>query len=368
MNFQRHKGLKKMMKIRIAIVLFLYCSATTVVYAHGKADADAARNNNYTGTIYLYGEQHGVKKITDKELALWRTYYTKGLRHLFLELPYYTAEYLNMWLREKDNTILEEVFNDWKGTAFHNQHTYHFFMQIKELCPQTVFHGTDVGHQYGTTGERFLRFLESKQQQNIPAYLRAQESIQQGIAYYNGGNAKAMAYRENMMVQNFIYELTQIQNDDIMGIYGSAHTDTAALDSTGAVPCMANQLKSIYGNNLNTEDLSPLAKDIEPIRIDTITVAHTHYRAYYYGKQDLTGFKDFAYREFWQLDGAYQALKNSGKTGDWLPQSNYPMKVEANQVYVIDYTKTDNSKMRLYYISEGKMQNGQLITENITME
>ena len=74
------------------------------------------------------------------------------------------------------------------------------------------------------------------------------------------------------------------------------------------------------------------------------------------------------FNEFWQLDGAYQALKNSGKTGDWLPQSNYPMKVEANQVYVIDYTKTDNSKMRLYYISEGKMQNGQLITENIAME
>ena len=107
---------------------------------------------------------------------------------------------------------------------------------------------------------------------------------------------------------------------------------------------------------------------MEPLRIDTITAAHTDYRAYYYGKQDLTGFKDFAYREFWQLDGAYQALKNSGKTGDWLPQSNYPMKVEANQVYVIDYTKTDNSKMRLYYISEGKMQNGQLITENIATE
>ena len=26
-----------------------------------------------------------------------------------------------------------------------------------------------------------------------------------------------MAYRENMMVQNFIYELNQIQNADIMG-------------------------------------------------------------------------------------------------------------------------------------------------------
>ena len=206
------------MKIRYAFFLFLWFTAACFVYAHGKTDTgNTAQSSTYTGTIYLYGEQHGVKKITDKELALWRAYYTKGLRHLFLELPSYTAEYLNMWLREKDNTILEEVFNDWKGTAFHNQHTYHFFMQIKELCPQTVFHGTDVGHQYGTTGECFLRYLDSKQQQNVPAYLRAQEIIQQGIAYYNGSNAKAMAYRENMMAQNFIYELNQIQNADIMG-------------------------------------------------------------------------------------------------------------------------------------------------------
>ena len=101
-------------------------------------------------------------------------------------------------------------------------------MQIKELCPQTVFHGTDVGHQYGTTGERFLRYLDSKQQQNIPAYLRAQEIIQQGIAYYNGGNAKAMAYRENMMVQNFIYELKQIQNADIMGWFIFSRWNSAA--------------------------------------------------------------------------------------------------------------------------------------------
>lgn len=72
--------------------------------------------------------------------------------------------------------------------------------------------------------------------------------------------------------------------------------------------------------------------------------------------------------KFWQVDGAYKALKNSGKTGDWLLESNYPMKVEANQVYVIDYTKTNNSKMRLYYISEGKIRNGQLITENIAVE
>lgn len=357
------------MKIRSLAVVFLWFTAVSFVYARGKADADTtAHGSAYAGTIYLYGEQHGVKKITDKELELWRAYYAKGLRHLFLELPAYTAEYLNVWLKEKDNTILEEVFSDWKGAAFHNQHTFNFFMQIKERCPETVFHGTDVGHQYGTTGERFLRYLESKQQQKSRAYERAQHIIQQGITFYNGNIPNAMAYRENMMVENFIDEVKQMQHADIMGIYGSAHTNVTALDTTGTVPCMANQLKSIYGSNLNTEDLSSLAKDSEPLRIDTITVGHADYRAYYYGKQDLNGFKGFLCREFWQLDSAYEAFKDFAKSGDWLPESNYPMHIEPGEVYVIDYTKTDNTKMRLYYISEGKIRNEQLITENISVE
>jgi len=358
-----------MMRIRYTVILFLWFAVVSLVYAHGKADAgNTAHSNNYTGTIYLYGEQHGVKKITDNELELWRMYYTKGLRHLFLELPSYTAEYLNIWLKEKDNTILEEIFDDWEGTAFHNRHTFNFFVQIKELYPETIFHGTDVGHQYDTTGKRFLQYLERTHQQNTPAYLRTQEIIRQGIAYYNGSNPNAFVYRENIMVENFIYEIKTIRNVDIMGIYGSAHTNITALDTTGAVPCMAQQLKSIYGNQLNTEDLSPLAKEIEPIRIDTITAAHTEYSAYYYGQQDLNGFKGFLCREFWQLDGAYTTLKDSVKTGDWLPESNYLMKIETDQVYVIDYTKTDNTKLRLYYISEGRMRNGQLVTENIAVE
>lgn len=356
------------MKIRYTVVLLLWFAAVSFVYAHGKNDSDNAHSNNYTGTIYLYGEQHGVKKITDKELELWRMYYAKGLRHLFLELPSYTAEYLNVWLKEKDNTTLEEIFDDWSGTAFHNRHTFNFFVQIKELCPETIFHGTDVGHQYGTTGARFLQYLERTQQQNTQTYLRTQETIRQGIAYYNGSNPNALVYRENMMVENFIYEIKQIRNADIMGIYGSAHTNVTARDTTETVPFMAQQLKSVYGNQLNTEDLSPLAKEIEPIRIDTITAAHIDYRAYYYGKQDLNGFKGFLCREFWLLDDAYTAVKDSPKTGDWLPESNYPMKIEAGQVYVIDYTKNDNTKLRLYYISEGKMRNGQLVTENITVE
>lgn len=331
-------------------------------------NAGFAQNVDYKGRVYLYGELHGVKKITDKELALWQAYYKKGFRHLFLELPYYTAEYLNMWLKEKDNTILEAVYNDWKGSAFYNRHTFDFFVQIKLHCPQTIFHGTDIGHQYDTTGLRFLSYLETANQKNTPAYMRTHEIISQGKKYYNEPKPKNMIYRENMMVKNFTYELKKLNNADIMGIYGFAHTGLESSDMTGTIPCMANQLKAFYGNAINSEDLSYLAKEIEPIRTDTISAGNKIYKAYYYGKQDLNGFKGFLYREFWQLDNAYSMLKDKVKTGDVLPYNNYPMNVEIGNVYVIDYTKTDKTTMRLFYISDGKLWNGQPVTENIVLE
>ena len=304
----------------------------------------------------------------DKEFELWDTYYKKGLRNLFLELPYYTAEYLNIWMQKNNNHILEEIYNDWKGTAFYNQYMFDFFISIKKFCPETIFHGTDVGHQYHTTGKRFLNYLESKNLKNSQMYTRTQEIIKQGIAYYKERSPQNMIYRENMMVENFIHELMGVDNSDIMGIYGSAHTKLNSFDMTGNIPCMANQLNSLYENTITSEDLSMLAKEIEPLRVDEITVENKKYRAYYYGKQNLTGFKDFLYREFWRLDNAYNNLKNNTKTGDVLPYSNYIMNVELGQVYVVEYTKTDKTKMRLYYLSSGAVWNGQSVTENIIVK
>jgi len=64
-------------------------------------------------------------------------------------------------------------------------------------------------------------------------------------------------------------------------------------------------------------------------------------------------FKDYAYREFWRLEDAYDDFKNNKKTGEVLPYGNYPMHVETGQVFVIDYTKTDGSVERRYYRSDG---------------
>ncbi|MDD3368847.1 MAG: hypothetical protein PHP50_08200 [Lachnospiraceae bacterium] len=57
--------------------------------------------------ILLYGEQHGSAAIYQEELALWEKYYAEqGMRDLFIEMPYYTTEYLNLWMQASDDTIM----------------------------------------------------------------------------------------------------------------------------------------------------------------------------------------------------------------------------------------------------------------------
>lgn len=319
-----------------------------------------------SGHIYLYGESHGVEKILDKEFELWYEYYNnKGMRHLFVELPYYTAELLNIWMQSENNSILDTIYSDWTGTASYNPKVKEFYEKIKSQCPETIFHGTDVGHQYNTTAGRFLEYLNSNNLEDSEQYLLTQEAIEQGKYFYEHSDD---VYRENMMVENFIREFDKLSDKSIMGIYGAAHTGIEAMDNTNSVPCMANQLKKLYGDNIHSEDLSSWAKDIEPYRIDTIKVDGKDYEALYFGKQDLSGFKDYAYREFWRLENAYDDFKGRSKTQDVLPADNYPMLIETGQVFVIDYTKTDDSVIRMYYRSDGNAWSNMPVTEEFTVE
>lgn len=319
-----------------------------------------------TGHIYLYGESHSEEAILEKELELWSEYYQEqGMRHLFVELPYYTAEFLNLWMQSDSDDILEELYTDWNGTAIHTEEAKLFYQNIKEQCPETIFHGTDVGHQSDSTGKRFLEYLKSNQLEDSEQYTLTTENIEQGRYYYDHSDD---VYRENKMVENFIREFDQLGGENIMGIYGSAHTGLDQLDYTNSVPCMASQLSEKYGDIIYSEDLSGLAKEIDPERVDIINIDGKDYEASYFGKQDLTNvFKGYICREYWRLEDAYEDFKDSKKTNDVLPYNNYPMQIEVGQIFVIDYTKTDGTVERLYYRSDGNMWNNQLTTEGIAV-
>lgn len=320
-----------------------------------------------SGRIYLYGEIHAEAKIMDKEFELWSDYYqNEGMRHLFIEHSYYTAEYLNLWMQADNDDILEAIYEDWEGTAAHTPHTKTFFKKIKRECPETIFHGTDVGHQYDRTGKRFLSYLEANDLTESEQYTLTAEAIQQGRTYYT---TKDDAYRENKMTENFIRAFEKLGSEDIMGIYGAAHTGLDAMDyETQSVPCMANQLQEYYGDNLYSEDLSWVFRDIEPLRVDYITLRGKEYKALYFGKQDLTGFKDYAYREYWRLEGAYEDLKELTLTENVLPYDNYPMLIETGQAFEIKYTKVDNSVEIEHYLSTGMVWEGMDSTQQIIVE
>jgi len=351
------------------IIIFIAVSMMLTLVACSQSNtsnnADISSNKS-TGRIYLYGEQHGNEKILEKEFELWSKYYNEeNMRHLFIEIPYYTAEFLNIWMREDNDIILDEVFRDWKGTVSYKLCVKEFYKKIKAECPETVFHGTDVGHQYDTTGQRFLTYLKLYEPEDTEKYELTKEAIEQGEYYYSENDDK---YRENKMVENFIREFEKLDGESVMGIYGAAHTNFEAMAyNAPEIPCMANQLKKRYGDAIYSEDLTWIAKDIEPIRVDRITINNKEYEASYFGKENFT-LRDYVYREFWRLENAYDDFKNNKKTGDVLPYNNYPMLIETGQVFVIDLTKKDGSVERLYYRSDGYIWNGLPSTEEFIAE
>ena len=318
------------------------------------------------GKIYLYGERHGDEEILKMELAIWAEHYNKhSHRHLFLELPFYTVEFLNMWMKADGDEILDQVYDEWEGTANHKPLVKKFYKVIKTRFPETIFHGTDVGHQYKTTGKRYLEYLVEQNQQNSEKYANAQAIIEQGKHYYA---KKDKVYRENMMVVNFVRAFNSLKDENIMGIYGSAHTGIDAMYPNNSVPSMANQLHKIYGDQLKSKNLTGRAqKTVEP-QPDKVLIKGVEYEAMYYGKQDLKGFKDFDYRAFWRLEGAYPKFRDASKTGDKLPYGNYPMKVETGQVFVIDYKKMDGTLIRKYYRSDGNSWKNRPTTEEFRLE
>lgn len=323
-----------------------------------------------TGKIYLYGEQHAVEEILNKEIEIWKDFYeNQGFRHLFLETAYYTAELLNVWMRSEDDVILNRVYDHWEGTVNHNPVVKRFFKELKIRFPETIFHGTDIGHQYQSTGKWYLDYLTQQNLEDSEQFQYTLDAIEQGKYYYDRN--RDGVYRENTMAENFIREFNKLNNKSIMGIYGSAHSGIKSLDRSRSVPSMANQLYKIYGDQLVSVNLSPSSKDIKPLltealRIDNISLNSKDYKALYFGRQDLSGFKDFAYREFWRLEDAYIDFREAKKTGDVLPYGNYPMEIQTGQVFVIDYMKMDSALMRKYYRSDGRVWKNRPATEEFS--
>ena len=351
--------MKKLVSLFAALALLLTLAAPGA----------AAQTQPEAGRIYLYGETHADPACLEQELAAWDRYYKElGMRDLFIEVPYYTAAFMNLWMKAEDDAILSRLFEDWEGTAMHDQGVWDFYKSIKEQCPETVFHGFDVGHQYNTTGARYLIGLALTGQMGSADWDETQRVIDQGKQYYQTGDA---AYREDCMAENFVRAFEALpMGASVMVITGSAHSNLYTADySTGTVPCMANQLRAQYGAALQARNLSDGIDYARAGDTQLVRLAGADYTAVYLAGQDLRGrLPGYASRDFWLVEGAYEAVCALPANGDVLPYHNFVNPVALGQVYRVVYTMEDGGTAEYYYRADGATFQGEAAVTGFAAE
>ena len=363
-----------------ALLLGLCLTACTT--ANEAATVSSQTEPEAAGTVYLYGEEHAKEELIQQELELWENLYATGARDLFLEDGYASAQLLNQWMQAEDDALLNEHFKAVQGTLGGSEVYRTFYEQIKQNCPETVFHGTDIEHQYRSLGYQYLTYLAADGKKDSPEYAQALESIQQAKQYYSdvyaGNTAKADVYRENCMAENFMRELDALDAEkktDVMGIYGAAHTQLDAMEyTTGSVPCMANQLYQKYGERIVSKDLRAARKDLtektEPALVEeTLEIAGKTYTAFYLGEQDASTWSDKAVsRKFWRVEDAYADFTAQPRINDVLPYNNYPVPVQEGQAFALEYLFKDGTTEWMYYAADGTVWQDMQCTSKYAVE
>ena len=243
---------------KIAGAILLVISVLILVYAAVTRSRYTPYESEEETKIFLYGDVPGVKQYYEKEYELWESYYTEnGFRDLFLELPYYEAQLLNLWMDAEDDAILQEWYENIEGTRAHVDPILDFYRSIRENCPDTVFHGTDIGNRYDTSGSRYLAYLEELGETDSDRYRLAEECIEQGKTYSEN---KDPAYREETMTQNFIREYETLEDGSVMGIYADEHCDPRKNIQKGGTGSMAKQLQEKYGDIISYQAVEYMVK------------------------------------------------------------------------------------------------------------
>jgi len=305
-----------------------------------------------TGRIFMFGEVHGVGAILERKLEIWGDFYHEyGMRHFFIEAPFFEGYWLNIWMQAEDDTILYTLFEGWRNTSKYNPYQLDFYRTIKQEFPETVFHGIDVGHGSSTTGQHLITYLTDNNLTDTDAYALTRENIQQFQHFHRTQNH---ALRSSVyMPQNFIRTFDRLGDQDIMIVNGGAHTHLGYFEGREGVPTLAMVLYERYGNALQLFDLTRYAVPyMEPLRKDIITVADMEFEAFYFGIDD-TAFGNVMGREFWRLENAYAYFYDHPLTGDVLPFSNFPMRVEVGQVFIMDVHRVNGTVDRMFFRASG---------------
>ncbi|MDO5714730.1 MAG: hypothetical protein Q4Q07_09890 [Tissierellia bacterium] len=316
--------------------------------------------------IFLYGESHGNPIILEREIELWEEYYhNEGMRHLFIEIPYFTGQLLNIWMNADNDEILNQLYANCKGTFAYHPDVLKFYKNIKKKCPETIFHGTDIGHQYDTSGKEYLKYLESQGMEHSREYQLAMENIQEGKEYYTHLDEE---YREKVLVKNFIREYEALGEEKIMGIYGAFHVMKESNLEIKGKEKMIESLEKKYGDVIYVKDLTQTAYQEENLKKEKIKIGDITYQRYYMGK--IEGFDDvnIEYGDLWKLESkAYDDFKDKKQGDIYIFYKALPFTVKEKEIYILDYQLKRGGRVRLFFRSNETKKNGEYVLQEVQL-
>lgn len=320
-----------------------------------------------TKTAYLFGEIHGAEAVCQKEFEIWQDFYKRGFRHLFMELPYFYAGFLNMWIKSASDDILSELFSE--KTSGNSEFDRKFFKDIKAFCPETIFHGTDIGHAFNTTGKRYLETVSPDSEE----YRIAAENIEQGQKYYrtwqnsaNGEYSDMEGIREKAISENFIREFDSVCCD-IVGFYGDAHVFSEETGTFGIEENMCSIIKKHYGDSIA---IAPefIKNLINPLFCTEIFINGNNYIAENFGKVYTPFDKTCEYIEIFRIADPEHDFERYIKKDNFIPQALYPCIINSNDVFLINSLKDNKIVLKQIFICDGFSEEYGKITTEISLE
>ena len=306
------------------------------------------------GQIHLYGEHHGHEDMTNKQFELWHYYYRNhGMRHLFVEKPYFGAEFLNIWMQEDNDDILNMIYDEIEyltGRDF--TYARELYKRIKAEMPETIFHGTDIGHHYQTVGQWFLQHLRDNGLAGGEQYALAMGNIAQRVLFDEMGQNHS--HRADMMVQNFVREFDSLDGESIMSLfYGASHLELGYYRSElGGGVTMAQQLIEIYGDRVHTTDLPRLMGLVRPQSV-WVQLGQQMYGAENFGVEHIGRWNEnYISREFERILNAWDDFAAHELTGIVLPHSNFPTEIRGEDVFRVVVTTRDGEEKISHFRTE----------------
>lgn len=311
--------------------------------------------------IYLYGEIHGSEIVNIKEFEIWKDFYNRGFRHLFMELQYFYAGLLNRWMKSETNEIPDILFAS--KTVGNSDFDRIFFVKIKEYCPETVFHGTDIGHQFETIGTSYLNSLSPDSEE----YRLTLENIEQGRKYYEAWQKNIdedyiEANREKAMTENFIREFDSV-NSDIVGFYGESHIFSEGSGTFGMDENMHSMIKKHYSDN--TVIIADYIKNsLEPIYNSVINLHGKIYDASCFGDIYTPFDEECEYIRIFRINEPGSEFKNYPKKENFIPEALYPIYINEGDVFIIDSINGGETFLRQIFIcNDFSEEYGKITTE-----